>query len=145
MWNNIFKQYLKYAKLEYKYSENFKITKDVILILRELDYINQWKTAKENDWYHLYLADHSFFIFNTTEGKPSYSFYDRPIDAKTIKEFLEDIDEPATQRNFNLYQEEYDTYLTTVNYRKITLLYVMIWIIVRINQAFILLRIYISV
>lgn len=120
MWNNVFKQYLNYAKLQHTYpNQFFKIDKNVISTLKEMDYTNQWKTAKENGWYHLYLADHSFFIFKTNDGSPSYSFYDRPIEAKTIKEFLSEIiREPATQRNFNLYQEEYDTYLTTVNYRK---------------------------
>ncbi len=65
MWNNVFKQYLNYAKLQHTYPNHFfKIDKNVISTLKEMDYTNQWKTAKENGWYHLYLADHSFFIFN---------------------------------------------------------------------------------
>ncbi|MBT9100546.1 DUF2290 domain-containing protein [Methylovulum psychrotolerans] len=120
MWRDIFKQYLRYARLDHSYPESlFKINKEVVLTLRGLDYANQWKTAKENGWYHLYLTDHSFFVFNITDSKPSYNFYDRPIDAKTIKEFLEeDIGNTATAKNIRLCQEEYDDYLTTVNYRK---------------------------
>jgi len=118
MWKRIFQQYLRAAQIEHSYPDSpAQLSRQEIAELRQLDYVGQWQLAREKELYHLYFSDHSFFIFKT-DPPQSYSFFDCPIEIKSISEYLISIGESVTARNVNIYQEDYDDYIATANFKK---------------------------
>lgn len=91
---------------------HFSLSPEVIGELRVRSYLEQWKLAIANQWFHVKLADHSLFLFK--EGiAPSYSFLHCPIDVPSFAEFLSVAgvkDSPASRRSLvGEYQLAFDT------------------------------------
>lgn len=117
IWQPTFRQYLRAANIEHLYPKSpTMLNSGDIAALKQLDYVEQWKYAREECLYHLYLSDHSFFIFKINDT-PSYSYFDCPLEVKTISEYLVEIGWPVTEKNINLNKEDYDEYISTANIR----------------------------
>jgi hypothetical protein len=91
-------------------------------ILRPLSYRGQWRKCIENRWYNIRLVDQSFFQFKI-EPNVSYSFYECPLNVKSIEEFaIENFGEKWELFTHEI-NEEYAQYVETSDIiRPITLL-----------------------
>ena len=56
--------------------------------IRQLSYIKQWQTLRENQHYHIRLDDQSLLLFQNTAGKESFSFLPCPLDVPSQSVFL---------------------------------------------------------
>lgn len=97
---------------------HLKITPKIIGDLRELSYIEQWKAALQNEWFHVKLEDHSLFIFNATIDNPSYSFLHAPVATESFRTYLNRQDLEYSARNKSAFSEEYAMLLETAAFRQ---------------------------
>ena len=86
--------------------DHFVITPAMIGELRTLSYLDQWRTALAQGWYHVRLEDHSLFVFD--ENGPSYSYLQCPLSLETMREFLHRTGRDYTVRDRREAQEEYE-------------------------------------
>lgn len=95
------------------YGDNhFVISQDVIGQLRELPYLERWRLALVNRWYHVRMQDHSLFLFS--EGlAPSYSFLHCPIEVPSFADYLVMIKEPDTPQTRRLFEAKYEQVFDT--------------------------------
>ena len=105
-----FRPYFRYAGLTVsKFAlGHFQVTKDMVFELRQLNYINQWKSILDNEWFHILLEDSSLFVFSSIDGKPSHSYYPCPLDFPSKRQFLSERGLENTQRNYLAVAEDYD-------------------------------------
>jgi hypothetical protein len=115
MYYNTFRQYLRYAGIDADTPDRFQITPEVVRTLRQSTYLDQWRLSRENNWFHIGMHDLSFFAFDV--AGMSYSFYDRPIDVVSLREYLRQNNIEVTRKNLNDAGEEYDLYLTSASMR----------------------------
>lgn len=118
MYQETFRAYVRLARLRCDFGDpHFRVTPDVIRELRPREYIDQWRLARENRWYHVRFPDQSLMLFGLYPS-PSFSFLDRPIDAKSIEDFLESRGLSVSSRSVRACEEEYSDYLSTVPLRR---------------------------
>lgn len=98
--------------------DHFVVTPHVIGALRELEYLDQWRRAIEERWFHVRLEDHSLFLFNDVPGAPTFSFLHAPIVVETMREFLAARGLDYNQRNREEHSEVYQLALETAVLRK---------------------------
>ncbi|WP_338795178.1 DUF2290 domain-containing protein [Acidovorax sp. DW039] len=70
---------------------HFSLTPAIIQQLRELPYLERWKTSIANQWYHVRLEDHSLLTFSSTATSASYAYLHCPLDAPTFRQFALDM------------------------------------------------------
>ena len=118
MYRQLLRNYLRCAKLHCDFGDpGFSVSDTVVKTLRPLSYVEQWSTVIQKRWYHVRLPDHSFFLFDV-HGHPRYSFYDRPINALTIEEYIAGQGEEVTAKAIREYEREYiSDYLPTAGLR----------------------------
>lgn len=116
MFAELLRPYFRYARLRAEATDNFRITPDVVRVLRASTYLEQWKHAKENNWFHVCLEDHSLFLFKIGDGA-SYHFYDHPLDSIPLSEYIEQSGDKYNTKTADLYKEEYNDYLLTARAR----------------------------
>lgn len=97
---------------------SFVVDSTVSGTLRELAYVDQWKTSIDNRWFHVLLEDSSFFQFNDHTSRPSFTFFHCPLNIVSIREFLDIKGLRCCTRNINEYREEYDFYTSTAGLRE---------------------------
>lgn len=97
---------------------HWSITPEIIGELRVLPYVDQWRRALENKWFHIKLEDQSIFVFDQTTGEPSYNFIHSPIAADTFRAFLLTKKLDYTTRNRATYAEEYTLLIETAPLRE---------------------------
>ncbi|RYH28416.1 MAG: DUF2290 domain-containing protein [Alcaligenaceae bacterium] len=82
---------------------------------RKIGYADQWRKAREENWFHLLLADQSFFLFSEENDKLSYSFFPCPLDIPTFSNFLASLDRQNSQRNRAEYADQYQLVVETAD------------------------------
>lgn len=85
--------------------------------LRELSYLDQWKTSRSKGWFHIEMEDLSLFSFS--EGAAcSYSYLQCPLDVPSYRHFLEqrNMEFSAQNRRENL--DDYSMLLDTAGLRQ---------------------------
>lgn len=117
MFSELLRPYFRYSRLRAETTENFRITPEIVRVLRNLPYLEQWKQARANNWFHVALEDHSLFLFKIGEGA-SYHFYDRPLDAVPLSEYIEGNGGTYSVRTVEQFKEEYGEYLLTARARE---------------------------
>lgn len=92
-----------------KYGDKFfSVTPAIVRDLREKPYIDQWRTALENDWYHVRLEDHSLLMFSESDHSASFSFLQCPLDVPTFRSYLDSIGLKYTERNRINHRDNYE-------------------------------------
>jgi len=110
-WSAQFRPFLRYAKLKCELDQfEFEVTTDIVKVLKERSYQEQWLICREKNWFHLYMDDNCFFSFNVNH-KPSYTFFDCPLQALSLSEYQEEMGLNEFHRS-NL-KSEYQDYITT--------------------------------
>lgn len=84
---------------------------EIIQSLRGLPYIDRWKLARSNEWYHVRLEDQSLFLFD--EGGRSYTYLQCPLDAPSFREYLAQLDLELNSANRREHAEAYEMVLST--------------------------------
>lgn len=113
IWRELLLPYLRYSRLDYSFGDDhFQVNGQMIQQLKELDYIQQWRRVKEEKWYHLKLADHSYFLFRLNDTT-SYSYLACPLEIKSLRDYLADQGKPYKQWAINECIGEYEEYFST--------------------------------
>jgi hypothetical protein len=98
--------------------DHFVIKPTMVGHLRTLSYLEQWRTALTERWYHVRLEDHSILLFDETEGRPSYSYIQCPLEIESMREFLNRTGRECSVRNIREAQEEYENLWETAELKK---------------------------
>lgn len=93
------------------------VTPEIIGELRVLPYLEQWKRALQEGWYHVKLEDHSLFIFSNVENAPSYSFLHSPVEAESFRMYLGRQGLEYSSKNRSEHLEEYEMLVETASLR----------------------------
>jgi hypothetical protein len=110
-----FARYLRGSRLEF--DANDAAGYDPIVV-RPLEYVDQWKTCTSKGWYSYRLTDHSLFIFRGGE-QPSYAFMQCPFAALPLKVFAREfLGAIGADVYSSAVREEYEQYITTLPLRK---------------------------
>ena len=96
---------------------HFRIDNNIVRELRSVDYLEQWRLASANNWYHVRLEDNSLFLFNT-EAEPSYSFLQCPLNVPSLREHIEARGRVCDSKSCSEFDDEYQELLSTAKYRK---------------------------
>jgi Uncharacterized conserved protein (DUF2290) len=98
-------------------SPHFILTPLVIGTLRELPYVEQWRRALSEGWFHIRMEDQSLITFSEVANKPSHSFIHAPIDVPSFREYLASQGLEYTTKNIRANQDEYDLVMQTSDLR----------------------------
>ena len=98
--------------------DHFAVTPQIIGALRELEYLDQWRRAVDERWFHVRLEDHSLFLYSDVPGAATYSFLHSPILVETWREFLTARGFDYSRRNREEHAEAYQIALETAALRK---------------------------
>lgn len=93
----------------------FSVTPTIIRELREKTYLEQWRTALVNKWYHIVLEDHSLLMFSETNRSASFSFIQCPLEVPTFRSYLNNFQLNYTEKNRRKMQEEYEMVMETAS------------------------------
>lgn len=119
MYEQLFKQLFREAAfpVESFGTDHLAITPGMTQELRELSYLEQWRTILQRGWFHIRTTDHSLFIFK--EGLcPSYSFLHCPLEIIPFVEYLSTVlGVENTPENRRSYREEYEFLFETSSER----------------------------
>ena len=92
---------------------HWKVTPAIIGELRVLPYVERWKRALREEWFHVKLEDHSVFVFYDAHEGPSYSFLQSPISAESFRTYLARMGLEYTRENRTRYSDDYSMLLDT--------------------------------
>lgn len=110
MYQQLFKQLFREAAfpVESFGPDHFVISSAMIQELRELDYLDRWRTVLERGWFHVKTTDQSLFLFQ--EGLcSSYSFLHCPLEIIPFVDYLNLVLRVEnTPENRRSYREEYE-------------------------------------
>lgn len=98
--------------------DHFVVTPTIIGQLRTRPYFDQWRTALDEGWYHVRLEDHSLLVFDDTNGRPSYSYVQCPLDLESMREYLNRTGYEFNARNAREAQEDYENLRETAQLRR---------------------------
>jgi hypothetical protein len=116
-WFAQFRPFLRYAKLKFELDQNgFEITPEIVRNVKEHSYRDQWLICRENRWFHLYMDDNCFFNF-AINPKPSYTFFDCPLQAVSLSAFREEFGLYDHGVHRSILEAEYQDYLATCPFR----------------------------
>lgn len=119
MYQQIIQQFARAARFPIaRYGHgHFVLETAMVSELRELSYLEQWKTSRSKEWFHIEMEDLSLFLF--TEGaKRSYSYLQCPLDVPSYRLFLEQrgLEYSTQNRRENL--DDYSMLLDTADLRR---------------------------
>lgn len=116
---SLLRPYLRYAGLQVASfaDDQFEITTQMVFVLRQLDYIGQWRASLQNGWYHVLLADHSMLAFTQLGPNLSLSYLPCPIEVPTFDAFLANMGVRPTLRNKAEYADAYQLAFDTAPIR----------------------------
>ena len=98
--------------------DHFVVSAKIIGQLRTLPYLDQWRKALDERWFHVRLEDHSLMVFDDTHGSPSYSYIQCPLELESMRDYLNGTGREFNQRNAREAQEEYEKLWETAELRK---------------------------
>jgi hypothetical protein len=96
---------------------HWKVTPEIIGELRVLPYLEQWKRALQEGWYHVKLEDHSLFIFSDVDNAPSYSFLHSPVETESFRIYLSRQGLEYSSKNRSDHLDEYEMLFETASLR----------------------------
>ncbi len=99
-------------------SPHWKITQEIIGELRVLSYVDQWRRALYEEWFHVKLEDHSLLIFSDVPDRPSFSFLHCPIAVEPFRIYLNRRGVEFNARNRAIYAEEYEMEFETAELKR---------------------------
>ena len=76
-------QFFQQAGMPVEINQHFKIDKEIIRQLREVNYEEKWQLALENKWFHIKLDDQSLFQFDDT----SFHYLCCPYEVEPFRDF----------------------------------------------------------
>lgn len=120
MYRQIVQQFARAAHFPIlRYSlDHFALDGRMIAELKDLDYLNQWRTIRSREWFHIEMEDLSFFTFWEGGGKCSYSYVACPLDIPSYRDYLSGIGLEFTVQNRRERQDDYEMLLETADLRK---------------------------
>ncbi len=87
---------------------HWNLDQNMIGELRVLPYIDQWKLALKEKWFHIKMEDHSLFVFNNTTNEPSYQYLQSPLALESFRIFLLKKGLQYNKRNKAEYAADYE-------------------------------------
>lgn len=97
--------------------DHFALATEMVRELRELSYLDQWKTCRSNEWFHIEMEDLSLLLF--TEGATSsYSYLQCPLDVPSYRQFLEQRGLAFSTQNRRENLDDYSMLLETAGLRQ---------------------------
>lgn len=116
----LLRPYFRYAGfVAFQFAEDhFRVTKEMVFELRQLNYVEQWKLSHAHRWFHVVLEDLAYFTFSEVDGKSSYGYYPCPLDVQSLSDYLRERDIELTQKNRLAAAEKYELSVQTANLRE---------------------------
>lgn len=97
-----------------EWRDQFVVRQQIVQELRSLSYLEQWRLAVENEWYHLKLEDHSLFLFQEGGASCSFTFLQCPLEVPSFREYLVGgLRIPYDRENRRTHAQEYEMALET--------------------------------
>lgn len=97
--------------------EHFSVTPTMIRELRVLPYVDQWKLAMSNEWFHIKTEDNSLLVFNEGDTGDSFSFLHCPLDVPSFRNYLKSLGIPYNAQNCRDFKEDYQQVIETASLR----------------------------
>lgn len=98
-------------------NDHFVLKAATVSHLRELSYLDQWKTSRSEEWFHIEMEDLSLFLF-AEGGTSSYSYLQCPLDVPSYRNFLEQRGLEFSMQNKRENVNDYSMLLDTAGLRQ---------------------------
>lgn len=107
---------MRAAGLRNQTNNDFVVTPAIISAQRQLPYVQMWRLAHDNKWFHIQFEDLSIVQFQN-DPSPSYHLIECPLDVPPLGDFIESLDIDYRSRHRADVVELYDDAIDTASVR----------------------------